>query len=152
MIEGLEMGSNTADLEGDFGISNSITVTRNGAAGGTLEGGPFEFCVGDGVADNLMDGDITLSGNTGENTQWIVTDLDGTILGLPPTFTAPDFDGAGVGTCLIWHVSYYGDLDGLELDLNTNDLDGCFELSNSCLLYTSPSPRDGLLSRMPSSA
>ena len=26
------------------------------------------------------------------------------------------------------------------------------ELDNSCLLYTSPSPRDGLLSRMPSSA
>ena len=26
------------------------------------------------------------------------------------------------------------------------------ELSKSCLLYTSPSPRDGLLSRMPSSA
>ena len=26
------------------------------------------------------------------------------------------------------------------------------ELSQSCLLYTSPSPRDGLLSRMPSSA
>ena len=25
-------------------------------------------------------------------------------------------------------------------------------LNNSCLLYTSPSPRDGLLSRMPSSA
>ena len=25
-------------------------------------------------------------------------------------------------------------------------------LSNTCLLYTSPSPRDGLLSRMPSSA
>ena len=27
-----------------------------------------------------------------------------------------------------------------------------FRLLNSCLLYTSPSPRDGLLSRMPSSA
>ena len=27
-----------------------------------------------------------------------------------------------------------------------------FETNNSCLLYTSPSPRDGLLSRMPSSA
>ena len=25
-------------------------------------------------------------------------------------------------------------------------------VSNNCLLYTSPSPRDGLLSRMPSSA
>ena len=27
-----------------------------------------------------------------------------------------------------------------------------YELSMGCLLYTSPSPRDGLLSRMPSSA
>ena len=29
---------------------------------------------------------------------------------------------------------------------------GSFVLEGSCLLYTSPSPRDGLLSRMPSSA
>ena len=29
---------------------------------------------------------------------------------------------------------------------------GFFDLTNTCLLYTSPSPRDGLLSRMPSSA
>ena len=40
-------------------------------------------------------------------------------------------------------VVAYGLLDPLET------LDG---LSKSCLLYTSPSPRDGLLSRMPSSA
>ena len=30
--------------------------------------------------------------------------------------------------------------------------DGPTGLNKSCLLYTSPSPRDGLLSRMPSSA
>ena len=33
--------------------------------------------------------------------------------------------------------------------------DHCYQLgleSSACLLYTSPSPRDGLLSRMPSSA
>ena len=29
---------------------------------------------------------------------------------------------------------------------------GVSEIIHSCLLYTSPSPRDGLLSRMPSSA
>ena len=29
---------------------------------------------------------------------------------------------------------------------------GAFGLYKACLLYTSPSPRDGLLSRMPSSA
>ena len=31
-------------------------------------------------------------------------------------------------------------------------LEACFTLPYPCLLYTSPSPRDGLLSRMPSSA
>ena len=29
---------------------------------------------------------------------------------------------------------------------------GGFAINRTCLLYTSPSPRDGLLSRMPSSA
>ena len=40
------------------------------------------------------------------------------------------------------------DLPELDTDLETTDLD----LPETCLLYTSPSPRDGLLSRMPSSA
>ena len=35
------------------------------------------------------------------------------------------------------------------LDLKINDIP---QTALSCLLYTSPSPRDGLLSRMPSSA
>ena len=33
-----------------------------------------------------------------------------------------------------------------------SDTDGRLDWMNTCLLYTSPSPRDGLLSRMPSSA
>ena len=37
-------------------------------------------------------------------------------------------------------------------DSSTSDGPNSAELSGSCLLYTSPSPRDGLLSRMPSSA
>ena len=36
--------------------------------------------------------------------------------------------------------------------LNHSAKNAEIELSKSCLLYTSPSPRDGLLSRMPSSA
>ena len=44
---------------------------------------------------------------------------------------------------------YWDREDGTEsLALKLVDKDG----TNSCLLYTSPSPRDGLLSRMPSSA
>ena len=51
------------------------------------------------------------------------------------------------------------DLGGQELNFGAGrsmkiDDDGILELpsNSSCLLYTSPSPRDGLLSRMPSSA
>ena len=39
-------------------------------------------------------------------------------------------------------------IQALENDLKVQ----LFERHASCLLYTSPSPRDGLLSRMPSSA
>ena len=42
-----------------------------------------------------------------------------------------------------------------ETDTPTVDIDVTEEVSDTeeaCLLYTSPSPRDGLLSRMPSSA
>ena len=35
---------------------------------------------------------------------------------------------------------------------NADRIDHCIARDESCLLYTSPSPRDGLLSRMPSSA
>ena len=38
---------------------------------------------------------------------------------------------------------------GVSSNFMRNNL---FGMSNHCLLYTSPSPRDGLLSRMPSSA
>ena len=39
-----------------------------------------------------------------------------------------------------------------EIDLINKFLKGLIDLKSICLLYTSPSPRDGLLSRMPSSA
>ena len=37
-------------------------------------------------------------------------------------------------------------------DIQTGGTRGLFGGGHTCLLYTSPSPRDGLLSRMPSSA
>ena len=45
-------------------------------------------------------------------------------------------------------VQSYNDWFFNDLEVK-NDINGRFEI---CLLYTSPSPRDGLLSRMPSSA
>ncbi|NNF35584.1 MAG: hypothetical protein HKN68_15870, partial [Saprospiraceae bacterium] len=78
--------------------------------GGTIEGGPFEFCVGDGDSDFIEEGAVTLTGNVGANSAWVITDDDLNILGLPPMPSDVDFDGAGGGTCLIWHLSLEGDL------------------------------------------
>ena len=50
-------------------------------------------------------------------------------------------------TFFVTSTSHSGDLGGLA----GADAE-CQRLATACLLYTSPSPRDGLLSRMPSSA
>ena len=53
-----------------------------------------------------------------------------------------------LGTAIGSGVSSVNGLVGAVV-LDTDDIQ---ELASPCLLYTSPSPRDGLLSRMPSSA
>ena len=135
-ITGADAGLNANDITGCWSLSNPIEVVRSeapvcDAAGGTLTGGPFAYCVGDGVADNIPTDGITLEGNAGANSQWVVTDADGNILGLPPTFSVVDFDDAGAGTCLVWHLSFEDGLTGAEVGMNTSDLQGCFNLSNS---------------------
>ncbi len=118
-------GSNT------FCADNDSTGGGCDADGGTLTGGPFTFDqVGDGVADNIPAGSITVAGQTGANFAWVVTDSDGYILGLPPMPSAVNFDNPGAGTCLIWRIAYDGALTGVGVGLNANDIQGCFSLSN----------------------
>ena len=130
-LTGLEMGNNAlTDLQGCYDLSDDfVTVVRTNVNGGTVAGGPYEFCVGDGTPDNVTN--VTLDGAEGANAQWVVTDEAGNILGLPPSPEAVDFDGAGIGTCLIWHLSYEDGLMGLELGNNAlEDLEGCYDLSD----------------------
>ncbi|PIA81163.1 hypothetical protein BFR04_15835, partial [Gaetbulibacter sp. 4G1] len=129
-LEGAVMGNNASDIVGDYDLSNPIEVIRNQPKGGTLTGGPFEYTVGDGIVDNIPEGAITLEGNAGSNSQWVVTDSEGNILGLPPSPYVVDFDGAGAGTCLVWHLSFDGDLEGAAMGNNASDLVGCYSLSN----------------------
>ena len=130
-LTGLEMGNNAlTDLEGCYDLSDEfVTVVRNNVDGGMVAGGPYEFCVGDGTPDHVSG--VTLDGAEGSNSQWVVTDEDGNILGLPPSPEAVNFDGAGAGTCLIWHLSYEDGLMGLEMGNNAlTDLEGCYDLSD----------------------
>jgi len=127
-LVGLDVNANAANLDGCFELSNSIVVNRTTAVGGTLSGGPFSFCV-DGIAD--MVSGVSVSGNEGDSSQWVITDANGLILGLPPTPDVVDFDGAGAGVCLIWHLSYNSGLLGLDAQNNVSDLVGCYDFSNS---------------------
>jgi len=121
---------NINDIVGRFHLSEPIVVEKFlQPTAGVLEGGPFEFCVGDGEADHIPDGAITLSGNMGTNSAWVVTDDAGNILGLPPTPYDVNFDEAPAGTCLVWHLSYEDNVsfDGVT---NASELMGCYALSN----------------------
>ena len=104
--------------------------------GGVISGGPFEFTVGDNTADTVSG--ISLTGNEGTNSQWVVTDDQNNILGLPGAIEAVDFDGAGPGTCLIWHLSYEDGLQGLAAESNLADLVGDYDLSNSIAVVRNP--------------
>ena len=52
-----------------------------------------------------------------------------------------------------WQGAKYLPFQGLSVEDSESASTGCMDChTQTCLLYTSPSPRDGLLSRMPSSA
>jgi len=129
---GLMVGNNVSDIDGFYGLSNSITVTRNALNAGILSGGPFTFIV-DGMPDMVSGITLDSSNLNGTNQTFVITDDSGNILGLPPTITdvmGVNFDGAGVGVCYIWHLTYEDGLTGLAIGQNANDLDGFFDLSN----------------------
>jgi len=133
-IMGAVVGMNAADLAGCFALSNSIEVIREEcpdpctASAATIAGGPFQFCVEDGMADFVSG--ITVSGGSGTNSAWVITDDQANILGLPGMPDEVDFDAAGPGTCLIWYVTYE-DIMGAEVGMNAANLTGCYALSNS---------------------
>lgn len=139
-ITGTDAGANAEDIEGCFDLSNAVTLIRNEVNGGVLSGGPFEFCAGDGNADNIEAGAITLSDNVGANGQWVITDSQGEILGLPNNYTDVNFDGAGTGICLVWYLSYESGLTDATVGANASELQGCYDLSNPITVIRNERP------------
>ena len=139
-LKGLEAGNNVSDLDGIYALSNSITVTRDPLSAGTISGGPFTFTV-DGNPDMVSGIVLDDTDLTGTTQRWVITDDKNNILGLPPTLEAVegvDFDEAGAGVCLIWHITYEPGLTGLEAGNNVSDLDGAYALSNSITVTRNP--------------
>ena len=169
-------GANAGDIANNSfcaQLSNPITVNREvcctaASAEISISGADqsIDVCVNDETLE-LVQFEL-LERGSGENYAWIVTDTDGTILELFEDAPALDFFGGTEGTCLVWYLNYDGELARVpQIGDSAGDLVAdsfCAELSNpvtitrtcccpyTCLLYTSPSPRDATLSRMPSSA
>ncbi|MEM6725973.1 MAG: T9SS type A sorting domain-containing protein, partial [Bacteroidota bacterium] len=126
-LTGAAVGNNVSMIDGCWNLSNPITVIRNQPEGGTISTtDPTTICAGDGSPDPI---DVTLEGASGANSAWVITDDLNNIVALP---AAPPFDleGAGGGTCLIWHLSFDGELTGAAVGNNVSMLDGCWNLSN----------------------
>jgi len=87
---------------------------------------PTTICAGDGIPDPIT---VSLSGNSGDNSRWVITDESGNILGLPIS-NVINLDGEGFGTCFIWNITYQEGLIGLTNGGNLTNIVGCFELTN----------------------
>lgn len=126
-LEGLVIGAKLSDVFGCFSTSNQIAVVRAEAEGGTISTtSETEFCTGDGIDDIV---EIELSGNIGIVSTFLMTNTDGLIIDI---LSAPfNFEGTSGETCLIWHASSFEMLGTELIGSNINDIQSCFDLSNS---------------------
>ena len=93
-------------------------------------------------ADNIHEGDVIISNHAGTLGQHL-----NNVVMYTPVFAGPNEDRLFGFMCVLVHWIDIG--GGAVGSCSATDTTEIFQ---DCLLYTSPSPRDGLLSRMPSSA
>ncbi len=123
-------------------ISDAPTCDADGGVIALENGGTETSICVYGIGDPLNI--VFTTDASGSNKGYVITDTDNNILGLP--MSGPfDLDGAGVGTCLIWAISFEDDFEGATVGNNISDLTGCFDLSNAVTVYRQ-SPDGGTLS------
>ena len=129
-------------MHGDLAVIGAPLGTRNDSATGVVlvyrnTGGAWnreaELIASDGLVGNMMGVCVDVSDDRIVAGAWF-----------------EDSAGADAGCAYVFH---YADGDWRqEAKLSASDAAPYDYFGRTCLLYTSPSPRDGLLSRMPSSA
>ena len=118
--------------------SNFIEVIRTMTDGGTVETDngevAIEICVGDGEDDII---NFVNSSTSPANYQYVITDENNIILELPPG-NSQNFEGAGIGICRVWGLSYTGNITAMVGDdaAAVPLTDDCFELSANFIEVT----------------
>ena len=92
-------------------------------------------CAGDGIPDQLI---FTRSSQLGANDGWLITDAatgqilsPGVVAQGMNQFTTPDLDGAGVGVCRVYSVSWNGTLSNADMGGNIEDI-----MASDCLSFS----------------
>ncbi|MGB6037504.1 MAG: CARDB domain-containing protein, partial [Cryomorphaceae bacterium] len=126
------------ELAGAVGVYNlDCECIPNGgctADGGTISTqDPMAVCKGDGNPDPIF---VDLEGAVGENSVWLVTSANGLIVDITEENIFDFEETTGTGICVIWHLSWDGEIFGLDLGANAFDLEGdCFDLSNPLEIF-----------------
>ena len=139
------------------GSDGSVLYNFDGDSAGDMFGGSVSGAGdvnGDGFADLIVGVAGDDNNGTDSGSAQVLSGSDGSVL--------YNFDGDSAGDMFGFSVSGAGDVNddgfadlivGAPFDDNNGmDSGSARVLSGVCLLYTSPSPRDATLSRMPSSA
>ena len=148
---GDNVGNFLENLSSDcFDLSSTfVTVFRDTPESGepTAVGGATTVytCPGDGNDDVLA---FEVTGNSASNLQLVVTDNELNVLGLPPG-NEVNFEGAGVGECWVWSLSFTGDLNFGMGDNVGNFLENlssdCFDLSSTFVTVFRDEPNGGMV-------
>jgi len=124
---------------------NYVTVVRSLLGQGSVssaQGDTIVYtCPGDDVADVI---EFAYEGTSEGSFTYLITDTDYNILGVPDG-NVQDFEGAGIGTCLVWGLNYDGDLLAEVGGNARNDQlsTGCSGLSMNYLKVVRSEPHAG---------
>ena len=134
------------DLGGDGLLTYNNTtgvITYSGPSAGETRA---HFSGGTGVT--ITDGAVAIGQSVGTTDNVSFNTVTSSLIG-----QVSDISNHNTGDLTEGSNLYYTDTRARASILVTDSGgDGSLAYNNTCLLYTSPSPRDGLLSRMPSSA
>jgi len=132
----LTMGQNINTdpaADGCYSVSTAwLTIERETTEGGMVMTDAGEDSVAvtlDGMADVVT---FATTSTSGSSYAYVITDENNIIIGLPAG-NSNDFDGASVGTCRVWGLSYTGAITAMAGDdaAAVQLTDGCFELSSN---------------------